>query len=243
MSLDKETFELWDKIFKAEFIEEPGCYKTCESYCCRWNTPDIPLTIIPKGGTLFYLPNEFQYIEKYGKITDKPLYDISIKLDNGKEIKVYYKYCTDDKNCNVLFSRSLYCKLYPFFPVMNIKGEIVDVKYISIYDITCQLIDQKTPCYVKDKKEHYLELWKNNSKNIELLKNPNILFYLMVANIVHDNYCETLKNSPIINLKGTQFWKKWEKFYLGKMLFNKNKIKEDLENLYSEFEKHYTDFL
>ena len=243
MELKKESFELWDKIFKSEFIEEPGCYKTCESFCCRWNTPDIPLTIIPKGGTLFYLPNELEYMKEYGKLTDKPLYDISVKLSNGKEIKVYYKYCTDDKNCNILFSRSLYCKLYPFFPVMNIHGEIIDVKYISIYDITCDIIGQSTPCYVKGKKEYYLDLWKNNSKNIELLKTPEIIFYLMVANIVHDNYYETLKYSSISNLKGVVFWKKWEKFYLGKMLFNKNKLVSDLDDLYNEFCKHYYDIL
>ena len=70
----------WEKIFNTEFIFEKGCYSTCNSHCCRWDTPDLPLTIIPKGGTLFYLPKEYAYISKYGKITEIPPYKMKTKL-------------------------------------------------------------------------------------------------------------------------------------------------------------------
>lgn len=234
----KERNQLWETISNSEFIFESQCYKTCSSFCCRWGNNGVPLKIIPKGGTLFYLPQEYNYLQKYGKITDKPLYKMSISTNNIN-LEILYKHCTDDNNCNILFSRSLYCKLYPFLPVFNIDGKVVDVKYISVYDVTYEFIEQKTPCYVKDLKNKYLEFWKNDEYNITLLKEPYIMFHLMVANIIHDNYLETLKNSPLKDLTGNDFWKKWEKFYLAGRLINKEKLKNDIENLYTEFAKRY----
>lgn len=230
--------QIWEKISNSEFIFESQCYKTCLSFCCRWGNNGTPLKIIPAGGTLFYLPQEFRYLQKYGKITDKPLYKMSIKTDNVN-LEILYKHCTDDSNCNILFSRSLYCKLYPFLPVFNIEGKVIDIKYISVYDVTYDFTGNKTPCYVKDLKNKYLDYWQNDDYNITLLKEPYIMFHLMVANIIHDNYLETLKNSSLKDLAELDFWKKWEKLYLAGRLIDKNKLKQDIDNLYYEFTKRY----
>lgn len=229
----------WEKIFNTEFIFEKGCYSTCSSHCCKWDTPDLPLTIIPKGGTLFYLPKEYAYISKYGKITEIPPYKMKTKLFD-KELFIYYKHCNDDANCNIKFSRSLYCKLYPFIPVFDIEGNLLDLKFISIYDVTYDFIGQKSPCYVKDLKAKYIDLWSKEDSNIHLLKNPYTLFYLMVGNLIHDNYVETLKsNNKLINLQGKEFWKKWEKLYLAGRLINKNKLEKGIEKLYNDFSIKY----
>ena len=45
-------------------VFEKECYKTCSSFCCRWDHEDFPRFLIPKGGTLFYLPKEMIYIKK-----------------------------------------------------------------------------------------------------------------------------------------------------------------------------------
>ena len=152
-----------------------------------------------------------------------------------KELFIYYKHCNDDANCNIKFSRSLYCKLYPFIPVFDIDGNLLDLKYISVYDVTYDIIGQKSPCYVKDLKAKYIDLWSKEDSNIHLLKNPYTLFYLMVGNLIHDNYVETLKsNNKLINLQGKEFWKKWEKLYLAgrqtiKDIFTANNI--DISNI------------
>ena len=85
----------WEKIFNSEFIFETECYKTCNSFCCRWDSEDIPLKIIPKGGTLFYLPKEYAYISQYGKVTENNPFIMKAKLFD-KEIYLYYKHCNDD---------------------------------------------------------------------------------------------------------------------------------------------------
>lgn len=239
LTLTSEEKSYWEKVFNAEFIYETGCYETCNSFCCRWNSSDIPLRIIPKGGTLFYLPKEYEYISKYGKVTDIEPFKMKAKFFN-KEIYIYYKHCNDDTNCNIKFSRSLYCKLYPFLPVFDIDGNITDIKYISVYDVTADIIGQKTPCYVKNMKNKYLKYWQENQDKIALLKEPYTLFYLMVGNILHDNYVKTLTgNNELISLKSNNFWKKWEKLYLAGRLVDKTQLQKDIEILYNEMDKKY----
>lgn len=229
----------WEKIFNSEFIFETGCYKTCNSFCCRWESKDMPFRIIPKGGTLFYLPKEYAYISEYGKVTELEPFKMKAKFFD-KEITLYYKHCNDDANCNIKFSRSLYCKLYPFLPVFDIDGNLKDIKYISVYDVTAEIIKQKTPCYVKDLKEKYLKHWQENPETISLLTEPYTLFYLMVGNILHDNYVKTLTNNlELISLTGNMFWKKWEKLYLAGKLINKAQLEHDIEILYLEMNKKY----
>ena len=229
----------WEKIFNSEFIFETGCYKTCSSFCCRWESKDMPFRIIPKGGTLFYLPKEYAYISEYGKVTELEPFKMKAKFFD-KEITLYYKHCNDDANCNIKFSRSLYCKLYPFLPVFDIDGNLKDIKYISVYDVTAEIIKQKTPCYVKDLKEKYLKHWQENPETISLLTEPYTLFYLMVGNILHDNYVKTLTNNlELISLTGNMFWKKWEKLYLAGKLINKAQLEHDIEILYLEMNKKY----
>ena len=229
----------WEKIFNSEFIFETECYKTCNSFCCRWDSEDIPLKIIPKGGTLFYLPKEYAYISQYGKVTENNPFIMKAKLFD-KEIYLYYKHCNDDNNCNIKFSRSLYCKLYPFLPVFDINGNLNNIKYISVYDVTANIIGQKTPCYVIDLKTKYLKYWQENTEKIQLLKEPYTLFYLMVGNILHDNYVNTLtKNKELMSLTGSMFWKKWEKLYLAGRLIDKLQFQKDIENLYQEMNSKY----
>ena len=237
--LSKEEICYWEKIFNTEFIFETGCYKTCNSYCCRWDSSDLCFSIIPKGGTLFYLPKEYAYISKYGKITDTKPFKMKSKFFD-KEIYLYYKHCNDDANCNIKFSRSLYCKLYPFLPVFDIDGNLIDIKYISVYDVTVNIIGQKTPCGVKDLKGKYLKEWQNHKETIALLKEPYTLFYLMVGNILHDNYVNTLKNNQeLMALNGGIFWKKWEKLYLKGRLINRQRLQEDIETLYTQMHNKY----
>ncbi len=239
INLSEEEIKYWEQVFNAEFIFEKGCYNTCSSFCCRWNTPDMPLNLIPKGGTLFYLPQEYEYIRTYGKVTDLEPYKMTANIFD-KTMMLYYKHCNDDSNCNIKFSRSLYCKLYPFLPVFDIDGNLIDLKYISVYDVTFQLVGQKTPCYVIDLKDKYMTMWHNEPDIIKLLKEPYTLFYLMAGSIVHDNYVKTItSNKSLIELKGAQFWKKWEKLYLAGRLIDKKQLENDLENLYTLFKNRY----
>ena len=234
---------LWQKTMDTEFIIEHGCYNKCSSFCCRWDSPNMPFRIIPKGGTLFYLPKEYEYIKEYGKVTNNECYKITAKCGDNKTITLLYKHCNDDCNCNKLFSRSLYCKLYPFLPVLDINGKLLDLKYISVYDITADIKGVKTPCYVKDLKSKYLNMWQGNC-DIDLLKEPYILFHLMAANILHDNYVEILKsNVDLLQLEGREFWKKWEKSYLSGRLINKEKLEHDLTSLHDNFISQYGNIL
>lgn len=241
INLTEHEVSYWKRVSEAEFITEDGCYKKCGSFCCRWNSADMPFRIIPKGGTLFYMPKEYEYLKVYAKVPSAAPYNMSICFNKDKPpVKVYYRHCSDDNGCNILFSRSLFCKLYPFLPVFDIDGEITDVKYISVYDITAELIGYETPCFVKGMKDKYKTLWSLGGGNADLLREPYVLFHLMAASLLHDNYVRKLSSmNNLISLKVPDFWKKWEKEYLSGFLIDKDMFSSSLNNLYDEFEKKY----
>lgn len=237
--LSETDLAFWKEIEETEFLFEKECYKTCSSFCCRWDHEDFPRFLIPKGGTLFYLPKEMIYIKKYGKLPDKPISELYTTLSNNIKINIYYTACNDDNHCNINFSRTLYCRLYPFFPVFNIHGELLNLKYISIYDITSDLINLKTPCYIKNKKSEYIDKWKNDKNIHRLFTNPYLLFHFLVADILHDNYVETIKDSTLLENEGEMFWRLWEKAYLKKQLINKVKLVNKLDEMYNNFTNIY----
>ena len=123
--------------------------------------------------------------------------------------------------------------------VFNIHGELLNLKYISIYDITSDLINLKTPCYIKNKKSEYIDKWKNDKNIHRLFTNPYLLFHFLVADILHDNYVETIKDSTLLENEGEMFWRLWEKAYLKKQLINKVKLVNKLDEMYNNFTNIY----
>ncbi len=241
IGLTESEIIYWDKVSRSEFIEEPGCYKKCASFCCRWDTPEMPFRIIPKGGTLFYLPKEYAYLKAYGKVADAAPYSMEARFGADKPpVRVYYRHCADDSGCNRDFSRSLFCKLYPFLPVFDMDGELTDVKYISVYDVTAEFAGFETPCFVKSMKDKYKALWREGGGGAALLREPYVLFHLMAAALLHDNYTQNLKSgSSLASLKGPEFWKRWEKEYLSGSLIDKGAFSEALSALYGKFTEKY----
>ena len=229
----------WEKLLNTEFIFENKCYETCSSFCCKWKTPDIPLRFQVTGGTLFYLPKEYEYMTSIGVSLRNPVKSIGINV-NDKRIETIYQHCNDDNNCNILFKRPLSCKLYPFLPIYDLDTDrIIDVEYFSVYDINADYINYRTPCYVKDYKEKYLQLWNSDNEQSKILRDPYIMFYLSVANVVRKNYVYNLKKTLLNKEDNKTFWKKWEMLYLDKKLIDINVIHEEILILLNYFTKEY----
>lgn len=101
--LNDTDLAFWKEIEETEFLFEKECYKTCSSFCCRRDHEDFPRFLIPRGGTLFYLPKELIYIKKYGKLPDKPISELFVRLSNNVKLNIYYTACNDDNYCNINF--------------------------------------------------------------------------------------------------------------------------------------------
>lgn len=242
--VSNHSSSLWKTILTREFIFEKECYKTCNSFCCRWDHNDFPRYFIPKGGTIFYLPEEYTYIQQNALLPSSSISKLSVTLDNSREVSIYYTPCNDDKNCNIKFTRTLYCRIYPFFPVFNINGELLDLKYISIYDITSELLNLHTPCYIKNKKAEYISLWKQDKELLDLFRTPYLLFHFMTADLLYDNYVDTLKQTGLLSYNIDEFWMKWERLYLKKKLIDKSRASKEISILYNNFVTKYgNDFL
>lgn len=234
----------WQKLSDTEFLFEKGCWKECDSFCCRWNRPDFNFNIIPKGGTLFYLEEEYDYMSKYKKVTDVPVYKMKLDYGGSKPLVLLYKHCWDCDNCNKLFSRSLYCKLYPFLPVFDVNGKLLDVKNISVYDVTLDIIGGSTPCSVIKNKEKYLKLWSEQPEILDMLREPYVLFHLMVANLLQTNYSEVIRDNLGIMMKEpSKFWQNWEMKYLTARLVDKKDLAVKTAAVYKEMTAIYGDFI
>lgn len=243
-NMAKPSAGYWEKLSDVEFLFEKGCWNACDSFCCRWNHPDFNFKIIPPGGTLFYMEAEYEYIAKYKKIAKVPVYEMALDYGKNKKLKLCYKSCFDCDNCNKLFSRTLYCKLYPFLPVFNILGELTDVKYISVYDVTLNIIKGATPCSVIKNKQKYFDLWSEKPEILELLKEPYTLFYLIAANLLHDNYVNNISlKSDLLGLDMKAFWSRWEMEYLTGRLVNKAELSVKITETYEQMVKIYGEFI
>lgn len=239
--------EFWKTVETTEFLFEKECYKTCDSFCCKWEHDDFPRYIIKKSGTPLYLPKEYEYIKSYHNFQTNKIkkFELCFNEINGGGnlcLDLYYTQCSDVVNCNKQFVRPLYCRLYPFFPVLNIEGELLDVKSISLYDIAAELKNISTPCYLKQNKEYYLKLWKQDETILSIFRYHYLLFYFMVANITHDNYIKALQKSDLLKYDNTDFWQNWELAYLEKKLFLADELKEKINDLYDSFIKKYQKF-
>lgn len=242
--MGKPGREYWERLSEAEFIFENGCWKACDSFCCRWCHPDFNFKIIPGGGTLFYMEEEYSFMSRYKLMGEAPVYTMSLGYGGKKALKLFYKHCDDCDNCNKLFSRSLYCKLYPFLPVFDIDGNIKDVKYISVYDVTLNIIKGSTPCSVTAKRESYMDMWKKAPEALKLLKEPYVLFNLRIADLVHDNYVKTLSaQTGLISMDHKDFWRRWEMEYLAGRLVDQTELSKEAASLYKDMALKYGEFV
>ena len=194
------------------------------------------------------MPEEYKYYKSLGKVPPlnkggSNLREVHIPLDNGLKISGLWCHCAYEGLCRKDIEPPLLCKLVPFLPVMNIDGKLDNIAMINFLDVTISAMGFDERCSVLDKKDKYMTLWQNNPDLVEPLGHPYILFYLMAANQLIENYKATLLNHPVLAQKsGTAFWNAWEIEYVTGRLFDKREAASALQNLHERFTKRYAGF-
>lgn len=227
-----DTQFLWEKVFCTEFIDAPQCYKECNSFCCSWKCPEMDLRFMQPSGTLFYIGSEYNWMQTNEKVV-LPIKSFDIS-GNGWKASLYYKECATPQLCGKEFERSLYCKLYPFLPVVDYQGNLQDLKLISPFDIALQVANVKSPCSVLRKKDLYLQSMRRNNEIMDVFSHPVMVFYITLANRIHDAHVDALSKNPTLqNASGKKFWTTWEIEYLSGRLWPLTEVRQQVDNDYA----------
>ena len=239
----------WSELSRLNFIYEDKCWESCAADCCQSELPGANFKFIKNPGTwIFYLPGEYRYFNEMGLLphldkASSALREVRLELSNGVTISGLWFQCRYEGLCGGHIGKPLLCKLVPFLPVMDMNGTLVDLAMINLLDITISVMGLEPRCSVLKLKDKYLELWSKNPELIQPLRQPYILFYLLAAAEIIEIYKEGLVNHPNLSeKKGASFWHAWEIEYVTGRLFNKEKARERLLQLYNEFTDKYADF-
>lgn len=219
----------FDNLKTLKVVEFDGCYKSCGGHCC--NALNNDENILPM------LETEFLAIQKSCKIDKSSYFYKQFKLQCGKRFRVYFLRCNKKGICNI---KPLICKIYPYFPLVSVSGDLVGVREVSFYDLFYK--DEKNhPCTLV--KLYKNEILKSYQKSVKTLtKEPLMIFSFMALEILTDYlrgyFDENFKNVILDNLEKSakkDFFKKNNIFNI----LQSNSFKDDINNLYLRLEKIY----
>jgi len=238
----------WSKIYRTEFISVSECWKTCGGYCCNNFFGDY-LKILDKNSvSLPMTEDEFCYYESIGgisNITSTPK-NREFILKNGKKFKIYFLSCSCKGLCKPHSARPLICRIYPYFPIVNAQGQILDYDYCAIMDI-----------FYTSPKIHRCSLINNSDLNEkikaqlnfllpEMLKDPFQIFVFMMIKLFIDSFREAMgeKIDKIDHCQIGSFIGKFEKILLLGKPWKTNYFQTKIIETYEEIKNVWKeDFL
>ena len=146
--------------------------------------------------------------------------------------------------CRDVMTKPLHCRLYPFLPVFDPQGELIDLSPASVFDLTMLARKGTAVCSLwNTRRDHYLEAWRQD-ETLDLLRHPLLMFYFAVYRRFADDYMKNLcACAPLSGLDGANFWLKWELYYLGRKLFNQDAMRAMALETYQDFARVHGDFL
>lgn len=168
---------IWQEVYNTEYVKAPECWKTCGGYCCK-NFYGEHFNILDKSGvSLPLLEKEYEYYQSIGGIKNitEPAKKRTFKLSNGKSFSIYLLSCNCGGVCEPHGHRPLICRIYPYFPVVDASGTVLDFEYAALMDLF----------YRDPDSDHKCTLVREQSKRIKqelsislkpLLRDPEVVF-------------------------------------------------------------------
>jgi len=235
----------WAAVHSQTYVYEPGCWEKCSGFCCSSRHPDFSFRLLPSRGTaIFYFQEEYEWLAKQnlapaldGLATRQTDFDFG----GPEPLSFVFHFCGLEGGCQGKLGKPLHCLIYPFMPVLDNRGQLLDVTPGSIFDLTALLQTGQSLCPLwEERKDHYLGLWRDNEQLLAPLRHPRIIFYLAAYKIFSDSYAELfLRWDERRGLAGPDFWRAWELHYLGKRFFDVEALKALFQQKRSELETLY----
>jgi hypothetical protein len=241
----------WERIHRETFLYEGQCWTTCNGgFCCNHNHPDFQFRLIPTtGSTILYLEDEFRWLTQHGKaptaeVMGSALQEMTFDFGGPRPLTFMQIHCRLLGKCQGVIDKPLLCKVYPMLPVLGIDGALEDIAPSSVFELTMQVRGSRTPCTVVDKRQHYLNKWRNDPEQLESLRHPYIILHLQAAKHFADVYRDRLNdNEALRGLCGKDFWQAWEMEYLLGNLVDAERLGRCVLKTYGELVDRYGQFL
>ncbi|MDY3114065.1 MAG: hypothetical protein SOW25_07065 [Helicobacter sp.] len=230
----------WEAIYKLDFINFTDCYKTCDSYCCK-NFLGKHFKILDKEAVILpLLESEFNFYQKKGGISGiKDIKKEVFKLKNQKEFSLYFLTCTCKGLCTPHNLRPLICRIYPYFPCVSTRGEIIGFKAASFMDLFFK-DNSFHPCTLV--REHSIELQNSLRESLKPLMRYPLLIFSFKALEILAKFLE-LKMQDEANIFSESFFKKLEWNLISRKAWSVEACKNEISTSYDEIAKIYGDFL
>ena len=235
----------WNSIYSKDFVSFKDCYLTCDGYCCKNFFGDYFKLLHKKAVILPMLEGEFLYYKSQGGIQNITQKYRKEEFSFGdKKLVLYYLSCECGGLCNPHYLRPLICRIYPYFPIVNIYGDILDFYPASLMDLffsssanhRCTLVRE----YQDDLKKQLSESLK------ELLCYPLFIFIFQLMEILARSLRDSLNHQCIDLLSEKEkvdFLKKIEWNLLRRKPWKQLKFKEETYRIYIEIVAYYGEFL
>lgn len=239
----------WAAVHAQTYVFETDCWNKCNGFCCSSHHPDFSFQLLPAhGAAIFYFDEEYEWLAGQGLA---PCFDgietrkISLEFGAPQPLSFVINFCGLKGGCKGIINKPFHCLIYPFMPVLDNWGNLIDVAPASIFDLTAILQTGKSMCPLwKERKDHYVSQWRNDEHLLAPLRHPKIIFYLAAYKIFTENYSALLLNeNSLRRLIGPEFWKAWELQYLGKRFFGFDALKKLFYEKHNELKGIYGDFL
>lgn len=239
----------FDTLKNKEYVFFKECYKTCNGYCCNNFHADSFKMIDSHNVILPMIEAEFLSMQKNGGMDNvKDFYHKTFWLKCGVGLKLYFLKCGVKGLCSPHCNRPLVCKIYPYFPLVDEKGEFLGVREVAMLDLFYK-DDKNHPCtLVNTHKNELLKQFKSSTK--ELLKEPVMIFVFMALELLDKylmKYFKNYFNEPFLDVLGENerkdFFKKYENNALLFKAWRNDDFKNEINELYLRLESLYQEKL
>lgn len=228
----------WEKIYQTSFVDFLDCHLTCGGHCCKNVLGRFFKILNQKSVILPLLESEYLYYQSKGTI---PKITKSKKqvfhLRNGKTFVLYFLFCECGGLCEPHALRPLICRIYPYFPIINAKGEILDFYPASLMDLFYPFSSH--PCTLI--REHDKILKEKLSKNLQiLLEIPLFIFVFLAMELLAktlQNYLQNPNLSAMNEEEKQQFTRELELCLLSNKAWGSEEFKTQIAQIYEEVKK------
>jgi len=240
----------WADIHAREYVDAPGCWKTCGGgFCCSNNHPDFDFKLLPTHGTtIVFMPQEYLWVRDHGRLlqpatpADKPR-QLSFKVDEATTCSMVYMPCRLLGLCAGKIDKPLLCKVYPFIPVPAYGNTRERAVPASVFEATFEAMGWPTPCSVHRQREPHEARVLADAARSGQLSDAYVQFYLRLAGALYENYvAKLLANTGLVAKRGPEFWRAWEFAYLSGALIDRASLREKALTILAGLKAEYDGF-
>ena len=225
----------WEQIYDIRFIESPGCWETCSSYCCsNFHADKMPL-LSSKGVVLPLFPGEWDHQRSLG-VEERPGFEHRedvYTLADGTQWHQHFLYCQCDGQCGPHEARPLICRIYPYFPIVDLNGSVLDFEYSSLMDLCYTDPERDHPCTLV--REHAEETKRSLAEGMSFIKeSPELIFSFQVIHLLTETFKKAMGMTMGESEDQRKFFKKFEWMVFSRKAWTKADFIEGVERIYTD---------